>query len=580
MHRHVLEGFFSDDPEAVTRAANALSAPGESGPSHGAVTSTDTLRSVPGDERLRADRRGIFSEVIFGPAQDDRCACGATAGEASRGTTCPRCGVRCDRASLRDERWGHLDVVQLVHPSAYRHLGDTLGLMHEELRAVALGEKALRPVKAGKRREPDLGPGAPSLRWDVVPGDSPGTHEHTGPGALSEALRSLDPAHPLLPLCTITKVPVPPPGARPLAPRDRPTQVDPWVGPLNEAWLRLATLGLRERRLLELDAPSIILRGASAVAQRAFEAVVHQTQRASARLVPPLAHVPDDLAEGEALAMAFAGEGRLIVQRRERVLLLDLRGKVLFSLPPAGTLLRGVAQGRFAVFEGFFGATHPALASGDPGFGPDFVSEDEDRVRHTARTLGEISIVDCETGTYLERPPPGLRLTFIGKDQPEDLFLAAEDGTPLRHLRVGGDRPAALAYAPGLEVAWVGEPGCGTEVVELDRGIPHAYPAEPDDDDIPRWNLLSGKKREPDEDEDDEVAASAAAFRDGAWHLLWSNGILCDHRARGAVRLRPAPAAAAFDPGGRTLALLVGGTVILADTVRRKVLRRFPLPAA
>lgn len=587
-HPSPLEGFFSDDPAAAARALQALSGEGPRAASHGAVTSTGTLATVPGRDRLFTHRDGLLSEVIFGPAEDDRCACGATAGAGSRGVTCPRCGVLCDRASLRDERWGHVDVPPTVHPSVYNHLLGALGHLAGELRQVAAGERALRR-RAGKAE----------IAWDVVPPDDLAEDDLIGPEGLAAALRQADPAHPLLALCAITRVPVPPPGDRPLAPRTAPTQVDPWIGPLNEAWVSLVERAGRARRLAELEAPPEILRQEAFALQQAFEAVFRATRRRRARLVPPLARVPDELDEQEALAMAFLGPDRLIVQRRERVIVLDLLGAVTASLPPAGTSLRGVAGGRYAVFEGFFGATHPSLAGVGSGFGAELVWEDEDGCTRMAHIAGEISVIDGQTGTYLERLPDDLPLRFVTGDEPEDLFLTAEDGTVLRRLRAGGDRPSALAYAPGLAHAWVGEEGLSTEIVELERGIPHAYPCEPEPTDpAPRWDFLAddrpssegespGEREEAEEEggeeeeewEDEEgQSATAAVFRDGAWHLLWSESILCDHRGREPVRLRPAPRAAAFDPSGRTLALLTGDTVVLVDAARREVIRRWALP--
>ncbi|MCY0986605.1 hypothetical protein OV203_05710 [Nannocystis sp. ILAH1] len=582
MKEQRLAAFFSADPEDAMRALLTLTGQANEGArSQGAVTSTETFYPVAREERMRAAQRGIFSEVIFGPVLDDRCACGATEGQTSRGVTCPRCGVLCDRSRLRDERWGHLEVANVVHPSVYWHLAGPLGIYVEDLRHVVGGKKALRPVDARERSGRGVDVPEQKIRWQVVLADDLDDGDLIGPCGLAEALRRSDPEHPLLPLCTIAKVPVPPPGDRPLAPIDAPTQVTPWIGPLNETWLNLVERATRERRLLELDAPPPILRDESIQVQLAFEAVVRQTRRSYERLVPPLVRVPDGLADSEARSIAFVGSERLIVQLRDRVSILDRAGNGLSVLPPAGTRLRGVVSGRFAVFEGFFGATHPTLTSTDSGFGDDLVHVDNEGVTRIAPILGEISVIDCETGVYLDRPPPGVALRFVTNDEPEDLFLTTADGQQIRRLRAGGDRPTAIAYAPGMALAWVGEEGSGTEIIELARGIPHACPSEPPDGDIPRWDILSsdaGRAGEEDHGEDDEFSANAVAFCDGAWHLLWSRSVLCDHRAGDAVRLHPPPEAAAFDPTGRTLALLVQGTIVLADVGRREVVGRFGLP--
>jgi hypothetical protein len=340
-------------------------------------------------------------------------------------------------------------------------------------------------------------------------------------------------------------VPIPPPRLRPLAARESATQVDPWIGPLNEAWLTLIDCASRERRLLELDAPALILKNESLRVQKAFQAVYAQTRRSLLPLLPPLASVPERLRAQAPIAMAFAGPERLAVQHADRVELIGLRESSRRALPPAGVRLLGVLDGRQALFEGYFDATHPMLVGTEAGLGPDVVWLDAQDVLQCSPRWGEVSVLDCETGAYLAHAPDSLaRRRFLAKDQPEDLFLADAEGDVVRRLRCGGDRPQALAHAPGLTHAWVGEAGCSTELIELERGIAHAHPVEPDADEVPRWHLLSqedvaaiadAEDDDPedddyrDDDDQDEYGASAVAFHADRWLLLWSSGVLCDH---------------------------------------------------
>lgn len=247
----------------------------------------------------------------------------------------------------------------MIHPAAYGPLRDALGAYGVDLRAVAGGSQALH-------RMPD---GA----WQAVGIELAEEADRSGPGGLCAALRELDPSHPLLPLCTIRRVPIPPPSLRPLAARESATQVDPWIGPLNEAWLTLIDCASRERRLRELDAPALILKNESLRVQKAFQAVYAQTRRSLLPLLPPLASVPERLRAQAPIAMAFAGPERLVVQHADRVELIGLRESSRRALPPAGVRLLGVLDGRQALFEGYFDATHPMLVGTEAGFGPDVV---------------------------------------------------------------------------------------------------------------------------------------------------------------------------------------------------------------
>lgn len=60
----------------------------------------------------------LFDPRIFGPTEDDRCACGALSGRPHRGSICATCGVRLGRAArLQRKRCGHIDLVtSIAHP--------------------------------------------------------------------------------------------------------------------------------------------------------------------------------------------------------------------------------------------------------------------------------------------------------------------------------------------------------------------------------------------------------------------------------------------------------------------------------
>jgi hypothetical protein len=140
----ILAGFFTDDINAVLAAIAAMESGSAEGRTFGAVTTTGTFWRAKGSDRFLFERRGLFSEVTFGPARDFICACGAVAGAEREGTICERCGVLCGPSSLRAERYGHVEVQQVVHPAAIPAIITALGWYGVDLGRVALGELYLR----------------------------------------------------------------------------------------------------------------------------------------------------------------------------------------------------------------------------------------------------------------------------------------------------------------------------------------------------------------------------------------------------------------------------------------------------
>ncbi len=63
---------------------------------------------------LKPEKDGLFCEKIFGPVRDWECNCGKYKGNKFKGITCDRCGVTVDRSSVRRERMGHIDLAAPV----------------------------------------------------------------------------------------------------------------------------------------------------------------------------------------------------------------------------------------------------------------------------------------------------------------------------------------------------------------------------------------------------------------------------------------------------------------------------------
>ena len=78
--------------------------------SYGEVLKPETINYRTG----KADRYGLFSEVIFGPMKDYECSCGKYKRPQVRGIVCERCGVEVTSSSVRKERMGHITLMTPV----------------------------------------------------------------------------------------------------------------------------------------------------------------------------------------------------------------------------------------------------------------------------------------------------------------------------------------------------------------------------------------------------------------------------------------------------------------------------------
>ena len=63
---------------------------------------------------LKPERDGLFCEKIFGPTKDWECHCGKYKRIRFKGMICDRCGVEITRAKVRRERMGHIELATPV----------------------------------------------------------------------------------------------------------------------------------------------------------------------------------------------------------------------------------------------------------------------------------------------------------------------------------------------------------------------------------------------------------------------------------------------------------------------------------
>ncbi|MFI4882563.1 MAG: DNA-directed RNA polymerase subunit beta', partial [Phycisphaerales bacterium JB064] len=105
--------------------------------SYGEVKKPETINY----RTYRPEKDGLFCERIFGPERDYECACGKYRGVKYKGIICDRCGVKVTHSRVRRKRMGHINLASpIVHiwffKSMPSRLGTLLGLKTTELERV------------------------------------------------------------------------------------------------------------------------------------------------------------------------------------------------------------------------------------------------------------------------------------------------------------------------------------------------------------------------------------------------------------------------------------------------------------
>jgi len=76
----------------------------------------------------RPERDGLFCERIFGPERDWECACGKYKGTKYKGVICDRCGVKVTHSRVRRKRMGHINLAApIVHIWFFKAMPSRLG---------------------------------------------------------------------------------------------------------------------------------------------------------------------------------------------------------------------------------------------------------------------------------------------------------------------------------------------------------------------------------------------------------------------------------------------------------------------
>ena len=263
---------------------------------------------------LKPEKDGLFCERIFGPQKDWECHCGKYKRVRYKGVVCDRCGVEVTRSKVRRERMGHIELaVPVSHIWYFKGIPSRLGLILD------MSPRALEKVLYFAAYVV-IDPGKTSLEKNQILSEKEyreyyekyGDMFRAGMGAeailemlqmidleqLYEELRAeLDGAKGQKKVRAVrrlevveafrhsgnkpewmilTVIPVIPPEIRPMVQLDGGRFA---TSDLNDLYRRVINRNNRLKRLLDLDAPEIIVRNEKRMLQEAVDALIDNGRR-------------------------------------------------------------------------------------------------------------------------------------------------------------------------------------------------------------------------------------------------------------------------------------------------------------
>ena len=267
---------------------------------------------------FKPERDGLFCAKIFGPVKDYECLCGKYKRLKHRGVVCEKCGVEVTQTKVRRERMAHIDLASPVaHIWFLKSLPSRIGLMQDMtlreiervmyFEAFVVVEPGLTPLERGQLLsdegyleaieqygdEFDARMGAEAvhemlstidLQTEVanVREEIGGTNSETKIKRLSKRLKLLESfieSGNKPEWMVLTVLPVLPPDLRPLVPLDGGRFA---TSDLNDLYRRVINRNNRLRRLLELNAPDIIVRNEKRMLQESVDALLDNGRRGRA----------------------------------------------------------------------------------------------------------------------------------------------------------------------------------------------------------------------------------------------------------------------------------------------------------
>jgi len=267
---------------------------------------------------FKPERDGLFCARIFGPMKDYECLCGKYKRLKHRGVICEKCGVEVTLSKVRRERIGHIELASPVaHIWFLKSLPSRIALMLD---------MTLREIERVLYYEVYvvIDPGMTSLEsrqllteeayLDAIEEHGDEFRAEMGAEAVQELLQSVDLDAEIITLreaiastdaetklkkftkrlklleafhesgnkpewMIMTTLPVLPPDLRPLVPLDGGRFA---TSDLNDLYRRVINRNNRLKRLLDLNAPDIIVRNEKRMLQEAVDALLDNGRRGRA----------------------------------------------------------------------------------------------------------------------------------------------------------------------------------------------------------------------------------------------------------------------------------------------------------
>ncbi|WP_035892932.1 DNA-directed RNA polymerase subunit beta' [Legionella oakridgensis] len=282
--------------------------------SYGEVKKPETINY----RTFKPERDGLFCAKIFGPIKDYECLCGKYKRLKHRGVICEKCGVELALAKVRRERMGHIELASPVaHIWFLKSLPSRIGLlldmtlrdiervlyfeafvvvdpgMTEMERGQLLNDEAYLDAMEQYGDEFDARMGAEAIR-DLLKQidleeeikslreELPTTNSETKIKKITKRLKLLEAFYDSgnKPEWMIMNVlPVLPPDLRPLVPLDGGRFA---TSDLNDLYRRVINRNNRLKRLLDLNAPDIIVRNEKRMLQESVDALLDNGRRGRA----------------------------------------------------------------------------------------------------------------------------------------------------------------------------------------------------------------------------------------------------------------------------------------------------------
>ena len=267
---------------------------------------------------FKPERDGLFCAKTFGPIKDYECLCGKYKRLKHRGVVCEKCGVEVTLSKVRRERMGHIELATpIAHIWYLKSLPSRMGLMLDMtlreierilyFEAYVVVEPGMTELERGQMLTEEnylealenygdefkAKMGAEAIRELLLSIDLenevqtlreeiPKTNSETKLRKLTKRLKLLEAfmSSGNKPEWMVMKVlPVLPPELRPLVPLDGGRFA---TSDLNDLYRRVINRNNRLKRLLDLNAPDIIVRNEKRMLQESVDALLDNGRRGRA----------------------------------------------------------------------------------------------------------------------------------------------------------------------------------------------------------------------------------------------------------------------------------------------------------